>query len=324
MALSKHLSEREVFDLCLSGAVDVQSIRTIKAGVLWQARLPDSTLAVKAHPAGTDVRHVLLQREAARRAHAAGANCHAPELIGSREVIVTEADRVFDASEWIDHDGAACDRRERLGAAASALAVLSDSLAGFQVGVAPLDAGWLPLDNAVDRFDAAAMACEKQSGDKPSAAAATLDLARRAADRVADSLLPELTAYRPTHGDYGGHNVLFAGDVCVGVVDFGRLDERPRLYDLAWLVFFDFLHDTPTTALWRSAQRYLTAFRNASRGEIDDETWATLPKLMAAIAIQGIASAIDETDPTGEVLAFGDPLPLVWELLDDPAPLQVA
>jgi Ser/Thr protein kinase RdoA (MazF antagonist) len=115
-----------------------------------------------------------------------------------------------------------------------------------------------------------------------------------------------------THGDVQGANLLFDGGALVGVIEFERLEARPRLYDLAWPLVFWRWYGTDdgdyTEYDWQMARACCAAYAQASARPIDRETWATLPLLMAYIPVRGIADAGLETDPVAEIVAFAKAL----------------
>ena len=125
-----------------------------------------------------------------------------------------------------------------------------------------------------------------------------------------------------THGDYQGRNSLFRGRTLSGIIDFERLEYRPRLYDMAWpFVFWRWFGTSRgpyTAADWRQARACCSAYAAASPQGIADAEWVVLPLLMAYIPARGIAQAADEDAPIGEVLAFGQAIEFAAWLVEHP------
>jgi Ser/Thr protein kinase RdoA (MazF antagonist) len=148
-----------------------------------------------------------------------------------------------------------------------------------------------------------------------------LDLAAYILDRLCAYGMLDTCDRQLTHGDFQGRNLLFQEDTLVGVIDFERLEHRPRLYDLAWpLIFWRFFgtelgnyDDTD----WQAARACCAAYAATATG-MTDRDWATLPLLMAYIPARGIADSTQEDEPIGEILAFAKALPFAAWLVDHP------
>lgn len=125
-----------------------------------------------------------------------------------------------------------------------------------------------------------------------------------------------------THGDYQGRNLLFHDGALVGVIDFERLEHRPRLYDLAWpFVFWRFFgtdEGNYTERDWQFARAACAAYAAACATGPGDREWATLPRLMASIPARGVADAVNEDAPVAEIVAFAKALPFATWLVDNP------
>jgi Ser/Thr protein kinase RdoA (MazF antagonist) len=125
-----------------------------------------------------------------------------------------------------------------------------------------------------------------------------------------------------THGDFQGPNLLFQERWLSGIIDFERLEYRPRLYDLAWpLVFWRWFGtdaDDYTERDWQSAHACCAAYARGAPVVVTKDEWATLPLLMAYIPARGIAEAGQEEQPLGEILAFGKALAFAESLVQHP------
>lgn len=125
-----------------------------------------------------------------------------------------------------------------------------------------------------------------------------------------------------THGDFQGPNLLYQDGFLVGIIDFERLEYRPRLYDLAWpFVFWRWFGtdaDKYTEMDWYYARTFCDLYRSARATKIDDDEWATLPLLMAYIPIRGIVLAAKEAEPLAEIRAFAKALDFAEWLVRNP------
>jgi Ser/Thr protein kinase RdoA (MazF antagonist) len=125
-----------------------------------------------------------------------------------------------------------------------------------------------------------------------------------------------------THGDFQGPNLLFHEHALAGIIDFERLEIRPRLYDLAWpLIFWRWFGAEAgayTNTDWRYARDCCDAYATAAPAALADREWATLPLLMAYIPARGVAMAAGETQPIEEILAFARALDFALWLVQHP------
>jgi Ser/Thr protein kinase RdoA (MazF antagonist) len=148
-----------------------------------------------------------------------------------------------------------------------------------------------------------------------------LDLAGYVLNRLCEYGTLDTCERQLTHGDFQGRNLLFQDDTLVGIIDFERLERRPRLYDLAWpFVFWRFFGTKLGSygkADWQAARACCEAYSAAATG-LTERDWATLPLLMAYISARGIAYSTHEDEPAAEILAFAKALPFAVWLVDHP------
>lgn len=149
-----------------------------------------------------------------------------------------------------------------------------------------------------------------------------LDITTGVLQALGDARILDTCPRQLTHGDFQGRNLLFQASRLVGVIDFERLEHRPRLYDLAWPLIFWRFFGTPLGEYndldWQSARACCAAYAAASPTALDDREWATLPLLMAYIPARGIAQAAQEDQPIAEVIAFAKALPFADWLAKHP------
>jgi aminoglycoside phosphotransferase (APT) family kinase protein len=125
-----------------------------------------------------------------------------------------------------------------------------------------------------------------------------------------------------THGDFQGPNLLFREYALAGIIDFERLEIRPRLYDLAWpFVFWRWFGSEEgayTDSDWRYARACCAAYAAAAPAALADREWIALPLLMAYIPARGLAMAAGEAEPIAEILAFAKALDFAMWLVQHP------
>jgi Ser/Thr protein kinase RdoA (MazF antagonist) len=125
-----------------------------------------------------------------------------------------------------------------------------------------------------------------------------------------------------THGDFQGPNLLFREHALAGIIDFERLEIRPRLYDLAWpFVFWRWFgaeEGAYTDRDWRYARACCEAYAIAAPAALGEREWIALPLLMAYIPARGIAMAAGEAEPVEEILAFAKALDFAMWLVQHP------
>lgn len=123
---------------------------------------------------------------------------------------------------------------------------------------------------------------------------------------------------QPTHGDFGGDNVLFRGSRVVAVLDFDFLARRERVFDLAYSLYWLLRRlegTTPETYPWRRVVTLLARYDAAvphplTRAEVD-----ALPMELARVPLYWIGEASFTADPLRSVLDREDDVRLARWLL---------
>jgi aminoglycoside phosphotransferase (APT) family kinase protein len=133
---------------------------------------------------------------------------------------------------------------------------------------------------------------------------------------AAEDELRRGSRFQLTHGDYTGHNVLTRGGAVAAVLDFGRLATRPRLYDLAYALFWRCFEVDLAAVDWESLRACCRTYARATSRRVSAEEWRGLAKLFALLPAAGIAGALKESDPSAEIVAFGRGLDLGERMLD--------
>ena len=241
-----------------------------------------------------------------------------PHTTAAGETIFEHEGRVGDVTSWVDHDAFAGDTRDLRIASCSALARWQDEVGGLAVDAAGGEAPWLGLDRAQSLIDTTGgdlLADASSKGDQ-ARVRDILDDAARWIDRAGTALDEDRTLYELTHGDFGGANALVRDGEVVAIIDLGRLDRRPRLFDLAFTVAFESLRVPVGQTDLAFVASCRAAYEAARPGAISPAEWSTVPLLVVAICAVGIARAATEEDPAAEVLAFGSMLDHVPALID--------
>ena len=289
------------------------SIDELKRGQVWRLVWRRQALVAQLHPPQTSRGHLTLQHAAL--AAARGAGVPVAQVITSPVELFQVGDRVGDLTTWIEHDGFGRDSRWNMLEATAGLARLHDSLVRLRGPAQQCgDTPWRSPADVAQRLRASS---ERLLGDariknRRAPVKEAIATAERALERLADRLAPTSTPFCLTHGDFGGRNVLLRRHRLAGIVDFGRLEERPRLFDLAWVMLFDVINDRLRADhlefFGLAIDRYARTAR--TRSELD---WATLPHLIAYLCAYGIAEAADQQDPAAEALSWQTVLPLAIE-----------
>jgi Ser/Thr protein kinase RdoA (MazF antagonist) len=251
----------------------------------------------------------------------AGLPVGAPIRNAAGETVLEFDGRFVELQPWIAHDGYGNNWPGVL-AAATALGRMHDVMATCRVALDQRDDPWRGPAELADQLEADAAHLRhlaRQSG-------MDIDHDLRLAEHVLEALreggMLDACLRQLTHGDFQGRNLLFQGSSLVGIIDFERLETRPRLYDLAWpFVFWRFfgtgMGDYDASD-WRFARICCAAYAAASQTALGDREWSTLPLLMAYIPARGVAQAAGEAAPVGEVVAFAKALGFAAWLVQHP------
>ncbi|MGH2353512.1 MAG: phosphotransferase enzyme family protein [Chloroflexota bacterium] len=247
----------------------------------------------------------------------AGVPVAAPLAAVGGETIVDAEDGRLELSAWVPHDGFCLDWRA-LPAAAAVLGRVHDVLSVCCVRPEPPDDEWEPpstLWQRLRRDDRAlrehAARFGREIDGEVTRAAVLLERLMETEDELYCEGHCQLT-----HGDYTGHNILMRGDEVAAVLDFGRLSTRPRLYDLAYALFWRCFEVELEKVAWERLQACCRAYALATKHRVSIDEWRVLAKLFALLPAAGIAVALKESDPSGEIVAFGQGLDFGEWMLD--------
>lgn len=124
----------------------------------------------------------------------------------------------------------------------------------------------------------------------------------------------------PTHGDYGGDNLLFHQEQIVALLDWDFVGVRERVCDLAYSLYWMLRRMQPDAALehWdgQRALPLLAAYNAAATPPLTSEELRALPFAMARVPLYWIAEAGWLADPNQAVLGWADQVPVARWLAD--------
>lgn len=124
----------------------------------------------------------------------------------------------------------------------------------------------------------------------------------------------------PTHGDYGGDNLLFRQAQIAAIVDWDFTGVRPRVFDLAYSLYWMFHrlqpHALPEHWQWQTVPHMLAAYNAAAWQPLTADELHTLPLVMAQVPLYWIAEAGWLADPMQAVLHWADQVPYAQWLVE--------
>ena len=229
--------------------------------------------------------------------------------------------RPVHVSQWIEHDGSVRGW-DALPAVSSALAQMHDVMSACDVSPEPPSGDrWVPVRDLMRQLMAAGPRLIDAAGDGYQEVEAALDRVESLCERLSDAgnVLQVHGNIQLTHGDFTGRNVLLLGERLAAIVDFGRMDRRPRLYDLAYLLFWP-LRTTvvgePTTSQLAAIRNCCEAYGRATGRTVSQSEWRVLAHMLALLPVAGVAGAVAEVNPVAEVREFARGLDLAEYALD--------
>ena len=314
------LTNDDIRTIVQAFALEVVKVRPHTAKV-YRLQTTAGDYALRFANAGVTRAHVLATQFVRRALVAAGLPVVAPLTTAAGTAIVEWDGLLGEVQPWMVHtgDGSAW---SRLITAGATLRHLHDHLAALHVQPDQRDDPWRSPAELADQLAAAMPKLRRFAAQDGVAIDDYLERAAMVLEALDDSDLLKGCPRQLTHGDYQGRNLLFRGRTLSGIIDFERLEYRPRLYDMAWpFVFWRWFGTSRgpyTAADWRQARACCSAYAAASPQGIADAEWVVLPLLMAYIPARGIAQAADEDAPIGEVLAFGQAIEFAAWLVEHP------
>ena len=256
----------------------------------------------------------------------------APEVIRSRlgQSWTHWGDRLVEIHRFVPHDPGVHRDWRRMNAAATALGDLHRCLAQAVAGKTPVppemrndvtpEQTWTLLDES----EATLMHMSTRSDERVEEA---LAITRRSRD-VLEPLLrdyPRIIGSLPwmtVHGDFHFWNVLYRADQIAAVVDYDFVQERERIFDIAYALqnVVGHLRTVHGPALrawgdltWNNARLWVDHYDEVAHVPLTAAERKWLPKEILRIFLVGIATAGLQQDPVELILKHGEDLELfIW------------
>ncbi len=292
-----------------------------QAGKVYRLHAQRGTFALRFFNTGVTRAHVQSTQMVRGALVEAGLPVGAPVSTPAGTTIVEWNGALCELQPWIPHNGDGHNWASLITAAAP-LRRMHDCMATCPAVPDQHDDPWRSPAELANQLAANAVSLRQRADQIGVAIGHSLHLARHILETLRDGGILDTCPRQLTHGDFQGRNILFQADALVGIIDFERLEHRPRLYDLAWpFIFWRFFGTTRgdyDDLDWQLARAYCVAYAAASTQVLDERDWATLPLLMAYIPARGIAQAAGESEPIAEVVAFSKALNFAAWLVHHP------
>ena len=274
-------------------------------GLNLRSAASDDPVVVRIHR-----RHVRAQRvEAMQLAREAGGGAGVPiaspvlGLDGSR--VATIDGCVVEVERFVESD-ATMDTLDRIRAALPTLAHLHDVLAATQLPTAANDLRFANYVSAVDVVERVAVGAARIRVLAPQLSAvadAAEELARRLED--AQTTIGPFAESQWCHGDFWDNNVLFRQGQVVLVTDFGFMNRRLRVDDLALSLYFTLweLHATHDPSPAQTLSTLVDAYDRGTERPLGELERDALPLAIARQPLWSIAVWAAELDDPRAVYA---------------------
>lgn len=261
----------------------------------------------------------------------------APEVIRARagHSWTTWGERVVEIHRFVPHDPGIHRDWRRMHSAASVLGDFHRAVAAVVTGKTPVppemrndvppEQCWTLLQEAEQSLPEMALDINAPVEDQTAA----VTVVRRARTLVEPLLknysrqvgnLPWLTV----HGDYHFWNVLYRGDEIAAVVDFDFIQERERLFDIAYalqnvLTHLRHVHGlgpdgnvarSPAALPWTNVRMWVDHYDAAAHLPLSQAERRWLPKEILRIFLVGVATGFLQEDPIESILRHGADLDL--------------
>lgn len=121
------------------------------------------------------------------------------------------------------------------------------------------------------------------------------------------------------HGDYHFWNILYRADQIVAVVDYDFVQERERLFDLAYAMQSVVTHmkaihgkklNHPKELQWGNVRMWVDLYDDAAHLPLNRMERQWLPKELLRIFMVSVATAALQEDPIGALIAIEADLPV--------------
>jgi len=121
------------------------------------------------------------------------------------------------------------------------------------------------------------------------------------------------------HGDFHFWNILYRADHIAAVVDYDFVQERERIFDLAYAMQSIVAHmkaihgrqlQHPGDLQWSNVRMWVDLYDDAAEVQLTDREREWLPKELLRIFLVSVATAAMQDDPMGSLMAIEDDLPI--------------
>ena len=261
----------------------------------------------------------------------------APEVVRSKRgrSWTLWGERVVEIHRFVAHDPGIHRDWQRMFSAASALGDLHRALAQAAAGRTPVPPEMrndVPPEQCWTLLQEAEVSLPDLGADTGVSAedlAAAAGIVRQARELVEPLLkdyhrhvgrLPWMTV----HGDYHFWNVLYRGDEIAAVVDFDFIQERERLFDIAYALQNVVTHlrsvhgvhadgqslRAPADLPWANVRLWVDHYDAAAHLPLTPAERRWLPREILRVFLVGVATGFLQEDPIESILRHGGDLPL--------------
>lgn len=256
----------------------------------------------------------------------------AAEVIRARDgkTWTTWGDRIVEIHQFVAHDPGGHRDWRRMNAAASALGDLHRMLAKAAAGKTPV-----PPEMRNDVSPEQCWTLLTEAEETIASLSANLDARARGAiavcERAREVLAPMIPDYpriignlpwMTIHGDFHFWNVLYRADQIAAVVDYDFVQERERIFDIAYAMqnvvsHLRVVHGAHLNQWrelnWGNARIWIDHYDESTHVPLTDNERRWLPKEILRIFLVGIATSILQEDPVSLILKHGQDLELfIW------------
>lgn len=255
-----------------------------------------------------------------------------PEVMRSRDgrSWTTWGDRLVEIHRFVPHDPGVHRDWRRMNAAATALGDLHCCLAKAVAGKTPVppemrnDVGPEQIWTLLDETEASLTALSARPDARTQEA---IGICRRARQVIEPMLrdysrqignLPWMTV----HGDYHFWNVLYRADQIAAVVDYDFVQERERIFDIAYAMqnVISHLRNTHGSTLrdwgdlaWANVRIWVDHYDESAHLPLTVAERRWLPREILRIFLVSVSTAVLQDDPVELILQQGDELELfIW------------
>ena len=242
----------------------------------------------------------------------------------------TWGDRIVEIHGFIPHDPGVHRDWRRMNAAATALGDLHRMLGRAALGKTPVppemrndvtpEQTWTLLDDAEATLEHLYARPDERTEQ-------AIAICRRAREVLEPMLhdYPRIIGNLPwmtIHGDFHFWNVLYRADQIAAVVDYDFVQERERLFDIAYALqnVIDHLRNVHGASLrgwadlkWANARMWVDHYDESAPLPLTEAERQWLPKEILRICLVSVATSVLQEDPVEQVLKQGEDLELfIW------------